>query len=185
MRWKVEALQGERAACRVERIALDLADARERKALLARLGSDDSRVLVVTEGLLAYLDEITVASLAEELGASFPTALWLLENVTPAVLARMKRTWDKTLRPANAEMKFAPHNGLGFFRSHGWTPSVERSLLDEAERLGREMRTVAAIRYLSRWIPPLKAAYARRQASLRDAVVYALLEHGDQRFASS
>jgi hypothetical protein len=30
---------------------------------------------------------------------------------------------------------------------------------------------------LSRFIPPLKAAYARRQENLRDAVVYALLEH--------
>jgi hypothetical protein len=91
----------------------------------------------------------------------------------------MKRNWDKTLRPAGAEMKFAPTDGLGFFRAHGWTPSVEKSLLDEAERLGREMRVVAALRSLSRFIPPLRAVYARRQERFRDAVVYALMEHAE------
>jgi methyltransferase (TIGR00027 family) len=177
--WKEQVLEAEHPACSVERIPLDLADARERKALLTRLRSDGSRVLVVTEGLLVYLDEATVASLADDLGASFPLALWLLENVTPPVLARMKRNWDKTLRPAGAEMKFAPTDGLGFFRAHGWTPSVEKSLLDEAERLGREMRVVAALRSLSRFIPPLRAVYARRQERFRDAVVYALMEHAE------
>jgi methyltransferase (TIGR00027 family) len=179
--WKDQVLEAEHPACPVERIALDLADARERKALLTRLGEDGSRVLVVTEGLLVYLDEATVASLADNLGESFPTALWLLENVTPPVLARMKRNWDKTLRPANAEMRFAPRDGLGFFQAHGWTPSVKKSLLDEAERLGREMRMVAALRSLSRFVPPLKAAYARRQEKFRDAVVYALMERAESR----
>jgi hypothetical protein len=108
-------------------------------------------------------------------------ALWLLENVTPPVLARMKRTWDKTLRSAGAEMKFAPQSGLGFFEEHGWTPTITKSLLDEAERLGREMRVVSAIRWLSRKFPVLGATYARRQAKFRDAVVYAVLEHTGRR----
>jgi methyltransferase (TIGR00027 family) len=184
IRWKDHALRAEEPTCRVERIPLDLADARERGALLARLGTAESRVLVVTEGLLVYLDEGTVASLAEELGASLANGLWLLENVTPPILARMKRTWDKTLRPADAEMKFAPGNGLGFFHALGWAPVNERSLVDEAERLGREMRVVAAIRSLSRFIPGLEAAYARRQRKFRDAVVYAVMEHAEDGGAS-
>jgi hypothetical protein len=85
------------------------------------------------------------------------------------------------LRPADAEMKFAPRDGLGFFQAHGLTPLVKKSLLDEAERLGREMRVVAALRSLSRFIPPLKAAYARRQEKFRAAVVYALMEHAESR----
>ncbi len=179
--WKDHALKTEQPRCRVERIPLDLADTRERKALLVRVGAAGSQVLVVTEGLLAYLDEAIVASLAEDLGASFTNALWLLENVTPAVLARMKRNWDKTLRAADAEMKFAPRNGLGFFQERGWAPVVEKSLLEEAERLGREMRLVAVLRSLSRVIPGLKAAYARRQQKFRKAVVYAVLEHAGHR----
>ena len=176
LRWKEQVLASERPACHVERVPLDLANAQERGALLGRLGVDGSPTLVVTEGLLVYLDEATVASLADDLRASFPTALWLLENVTPAVLARMKRNWDKTLRPADAAMKFAPRDGLGFFSARGWTKVAEKSLLDEAERLGREMRIVATIRALSRWLPILGTAYARRQAKFRDAVTYALLQ---------
>ena len=176
-RWKDQELAAERPHCRVERIPLDLAEATAREALLSGLRTHGSRVLVVTEGLLAYLDEATVASLARELRESLPRCLWLLENMSPAVLARLKRNWDRSLRPANAEMKFAPQSGLGFFSQHGWRPSIERSLLDEAQRLGREMPVVRVVRTLSRFIPPLKAAYARRQENLRDAVVYALLEH--------
>ncbi len=179
--WKSEALAGEQAVCSVERIPLDLADAVGRRDLFARLSTDRERVLVVTEGLLVYLDEAMVASLADELARSFPAALWLLENATPPVLARMKRHWDHALRRADAEMKFAPSAGLGFFRPHGWVPSVTKSLLDEAERLGREMRIVSAVRKLSRFIPPLRAAYARRQEKFRDAVVYALMEHHGDR----
>jgi hypothetical protein len=39
--------------------------------------------------------------------------------VAPVILARMRRWWGKKLRPANAEMKFAPGEGLSFFRPHG------------------------------------------------------------------
>jgi methyltransferase (TIGR00027 family) len=176
IQWKEQVLASERPACHVERVPLDLADPRQRAVLLSRLGVDGSPTLVVTEGLLVYLDEATVASLADDLRASFPSALWLVENVTPAVLARMKRNWDKTLRSADAAMKFAPRDGLGFFLARGWMPVTEKSLVDEAERLGREMRIVAMIRRLSRWLPMLGAAYARRQAKFRDAVTYALLQ---------
>lgn len=173
---KDDLLRSNPSACPVRRVPLDLADERERRALFTRLAVDPARVLVVTEGLLAYLDEATVTSLAHDLARHFPTAVWLLENISPPVLARLKRNWDRALRPAAAEMRFAPPDGLGFFRQLGWQPTLTKSLLDEAERLGREMPVVAAIRSLSRLVPGLRAIYARRQEKLRDAVVYALLE---------
>src|SRR5262249_38760864 len=137
IQWKDGVLRGERAACAVERIALDLAAPSARKDLFARVGAETERVLVVTEGGLAYLEEADVAEIADDLHRAFPTALWLLENVAPHILLRQRRMWDKTLRAANAEMKFAPTEGLSFFRAHGFTPKVTRSLMDEAARLGR------------------------------------------------
>ena len=59
----------------------------------------------------------------------------VVENIAPPVLARMQRNWDKALRPGNAEMRFAPQDGLGFFETRGWCASVSKSLLDEAELL--------------------------------------------------
>lgn len=175
IRWKNDALANEVPRCAVERVPLDLANAAERRALFARLGATKSKVLVVSEGFLAYLDETTVGELAGELRESFPGALWALENVSPPVLDRMKRTWGAALGQANAQMKFAPPDGLAFFQRRGWVPRVQKSLLDEAERLGREMPVVRAIRFFSRFIPPLGTAYAKRQAKFRDAVAYALM----------
>jgi O-methyltransferase involved in polyketide biosynthesis len=155
---------------------VDLASEVDRVNLLRRVGATSRRVLVVSEGLLAYLDDATVGALAVELRRELPNARWLLENVAPDVLARLKRTWNDDLRRGNATMKFAPPNGLGFFEARGWRARTTRSLLDEAERLGREMPIVKLVRAAGRWVPAVARAYARRQASLRDKVVYALLE---------
>lgn len=175
--FKQQALRDEPATCKVRRFALDLTNDAARRALFEQLSGEASQVLVVTEGFLAYLDEPSVAALACDIARYFRGATWLLENVSPAVLARLKRRWDDALRKANAEMRFAPQNGLDFFVEHGFRPLLTRSLLDEAERLGREMPMVVAIRQLSRLLPPLRRAYARRQANLRSAVTYALLQH--------
>jgi methyltransferase (TIGR00027 family) len=173
---KENLLAGEQAACAVERVGLDLARKVERRELIGRIGAAAKRVLVVSEGLLAYLDEATVGALAEELRHSLPEPRWLIDNVAPDVLARLKRNWDGRLTPGNATMKFAPANGLSFFEERGWHTRTTRSLLDEAERLGREMPIVKVIRIVGRWVPPISRAYARRQAELRDKVVYALLD---------
>jgi methyltransferase (TIGR00027 family) len=175
--WKNEALEQERPACSVERVPLDLADHGARKEVLTRLSAGDARVLVVTEGVLVYLDETEVRSLADDLRRAFPTGMWLLECMAPTILARQRRRWGKKLQAANAEHKFAPAEGLEFFRPHGWAPRVTKSLLDEAERLGREMRVVSLIRFVESLVPPLKGAYARRQAKFRNAMVYALMEN--------
>jgi methyltransferase (TIGR00027 family) len=166
--WKNEALVGERPACALERIPLDLTIRGARQDLLARLSAEVPRVLVVTEGFLAYLDSSEVASLADDLVGFFPKGLWLLENVAPFILARMQRMWGKTLHAANAEMKFAPADGLAFFRAHGWQPRVIKSLVEEADHLRR--------RPVSWLVRRLESLFPRRQEIIRKAVVYALME---------
>jgi methyltransferase (TIGR00027 family) len=174
--WKDRALADERAACPVERIAIDLADRDKRQEVLARLAGEAPRALIVTEGLLVYLDEPTVAALATDLHRFFPEGLWLLENAAPATLARQRRRWGKALRAADAEHKFAPREGLAFFRPRGWVPRSTRSLLDEAQRLRRELPIVALLRRVSPWLPFIERAYARRHDRLRDAMLYAIME---------
>ncbi len=173
---KSKALEGVRPVCRVERVALDLGERGKRQDVLARAAAEAPRVLVVTEGVLVYLDDADVASLADDLGRFFPTGLWLLENVSPDTLVRQRRMWRKALRSAHADHKFAPADGLDFYRPHGWVPRQTKSLLDEAQRLGREMRLVKWIRRIESAIPSLKGVYARRQAKFRNALVCALLE---------
>ncbi|MGC4094417.1 MAG: SAM-dependent methyltransferase [Polyangiaceae bacterium] len=168
-------LPRERASCQLERVALDLRDVSARQALFSRINRESSRVLVVTEGFLLYLDEAEVGALADDLHSGFPSALWLLELVSPDVLAQLQEHWGKPLA-AHTPLQFAPAQGLAFFDQHGFVPLVERSLFDEAERFGREMRAITLVRWLSLVVPSIKRGLSARRAQFRDAVVFALIQ---------
>ncbi len=62
--YKEQVLAGERPACQLERVKMDLGDVETRRALFARVGGAARQVLVITEGLLTYLTAEQVASLA-------------------------------------------------------------------------------------------------------------------------
>jgi methyltransferase (TIGR00027 family) len=143
---KAEALSSERPLCALERTAVDITQGEELGRLLSRLDAEGAPVLVVTEGLLAYLEETQVAALGKSLFASRAVQGWILEATLPEVLTQARRAWGHALRPAGAEMKFAPPEGLNFFGAFGWRPRVTRSLLEEAHRLGREMPMAWAAR---------------------------------------
>jgi methyltransferase (TIGR00027 family) len=146
---KTPLLASETPACRVERIPVDLADERARRELLDRLASSHSRVVVMTEGLLVYLNESVVRSLASELRARSSVRRWILEAVAPDVLRRNMDAWGHVLRPANAEWKFANEDGLDYYRALGWSPVVARPFFEEARRLGRSVKFDWILRALS------------------------------------
>jgi methyltransferase (TIGR00027 family) len=165
---KAALLANERPACALERVALDLTRPDELSALLARFATEQQRVLVVTEGVLAYLAEADVRSLARVLFASPAVRLWIVEAAMPEVLAQARRAWGKTLEPAGAAMKFAPASGLDFFSELGWHARTTRSLLEEARRHGREMRFAALARTVTTWL--------RGRDAWRNIALYGVLE---------
>jgi methyltransferase (TIGR00027 family) len=165
---KIEALKDEQPCCVVERIGLDLTsdgDAGAMSALLSRLATE--RVVVVTEGLLAYLDEQQVASLARSLFACDGVQSWILEATSREVLTQARRAWGRTLVPAGAEMKFAS-GGFEFFAPFGWHPRTTRSLLEEAHRLKREMPQVSLKRAVT--------ILLRGRETWRRMAMYAVME---------
>lgn len=166
---KERALQGERARCRVERIALDLADVEARRRAFARIGAEYGNVLVVAEGLIDYLDAGQVAGLAADLRTVPAFTGWLLAVAHPFTLQKQPRAWKRALREARAEMKFAPEAGLSFFESQGWYPREVRSMTEEARRLHRGGFSLGLFRVLSDLRPETRERFRR-------LVVYALLE---------
>src|SRR3954468_388281 len=54
--YKLGIIGGEKTKCRYEAIRVDLTDAAKRKAVLNQLGSSSQRALVISEGLLVYLN---------------------------------------------------------------------------------------------------------------------------------
>ena len=62
--YKEQILVGEEPACRLERVPLDLANVEARRALFARLGAEARQAMVLSEGLIIYLEAEEVASLS-------------------------------------------------------------------------------------------------------------------------
>jgi methyltransferase (TIGR00027 family) len=150
---KTELLANERPKCRYDAVTLDLRDLSARRALFARLGAEAKRAIVVSEGLLIYLTEAQVASLADDLSAVPAFRWWLIDLASPQLLQWMSRSWGRTAQQANAPFQFAPEAGTDFFLPHGWRELTYRSSMEEARRLKREMRGAWFWRFLTMFYP--------------------------------
>jgi methyltransferase (TIGR00027 family) len=162
LNYKTEMLRDEKPVCRYEAVTLDLRDAEARQALFARLGAGSKRAIVVTEGLLIYLDPEQVAALATDLHAQPSFQEWLIDLASPQLLKRMSRTWGKSLAEGGAPFKFAPAEGTDFFRPYGWREAVFRSTWEEAQRLNRTMKGAWLWNLLGRLMPKEKKDKFRR-----------------------
>lgn len=140
LQYKSEVLRDERPVCRYEAIATDLTDAEARSALFSRLGAEARNALIVTEGLLVYLEAEQVAALARDLHAQKSFRWWLFDLASPRLLQWIQKDWGKSLSSGNAPMKFAPAEGTGFFRRFGWLEAEFHPTGEEARRLRREMK---------------------------------------------
>ncbi|MGB6484471.1 MAG: class I SAM-dependent methyltransferase [Candidatus Acidiferrales bacterium] len=112
--YKKEVLAGETPRCQLERVTMDLADVSVRGQFLARINAGARRIFVITEGLLAYLEQEQVAALAQDLHQADHCQYKKM----------MEKHWGKELSAAGAPIKFAPEEAEGFFRPYGWE-SVE------------------------------------------------------------
>jgi methyltransferase (TIGR00027 family) len=132
---KERLLSGETPACRLRRDKIDLSNAAARAAFFGRVLQGSSKTLVITEGLLGYLDDEVVRSLSQDLLSQNATRWWLLDVSSPVILQMMRRGMGAHL--VNAPFKFAPPNGLAFFESLGWKSRDVRSVFREAVRYRR------------------------------------------------
>jgi methyltransferase (TIGR00027 family) len=143
---KNQALAGETARCRLDRIRVDLTDAAARRDCLAAATKDAAKALVITEGLLLYLTESDVRALAAELKRPEIT-WWIADIIGPAIV---KLSGKAALRGKlnNAPVTFGPSDGIGFFEQAGWmVESFSSQLAAAAEwnRLPPFMRLLARL----------------------------------------
>jgi len=146
--YKTEVLRDETPGCRLERIALDLAAVDARRALFAVLSARAKSVLIVSEGLLIYLTEEENEVLAKDLVAHENFRSWIIDLVSPGLLKMVQKQVGQRLRDANAPLKFAPADGLRFFRRLGWEPAEALSMLRTAaqhKRVGWLFRLLARL----------------------------------------
>jgi methyltransferase (TIGR00027 family) len=140
LNYKTEMLRNEKPVCRYEAVTVDLTDVPKRRALFAQRGAGAARALLLSEGLLIYLQPEQVAALAADLHAQPSFQEWLIDLASPQLLKRMSKTWGKELKDAGAPFLFAPAEGTEFFKPYGWREEQFRSTWDEAQRLKRTIK---------------------------------------------
>jgi methyltransferase (TIGR00027 family) len=130
---KAELLADQTPRCRLTRTAVDLADPRARDDFLNDALTGATKALVLTEGLLTYLDEADVAALSEAFTRP-EVAWWMLDFPFPGVKNVMNKNMPLS---ANVLFKFAPDNGLAFFEGLGWRVVEAESQFAAAHRFHR------------------------------------------------
>ena len=135
--YKEEILAGEKPACALERVRLDLADVNARRALFAGLNQRAKKILVLVEGLLIYLSAAEVAALAKDLASGASFQRWLMDLCSPGLLKMMQKTTGMRLSEIGAPFKFAPAEGPEFFSPHGWEPMEVKGILKAAAQFKR------------------------------------------------
>jgi len=144
---KEHLLATETAVCTLIREAVDLSDSAARAAFLKRAAAGAGNALVITEGLVVYLDDVTVNALARDLAAAAGLRWWVLDLLSPGIRAMISDGMGGR-HPARALVKFAPENGVAFFEGQGWRARDVKPLMRAAARFRRAplwMRALAAI----------------------------------------
>jgi methyltransferase (TIGR00027 family) len=135
--YKEKILANEKPRCVLERVRMDLSDGQARRTFFSALDRHANKILVLTEGLLIYLDAEEVVSLAKDLAAGAHFQRWITDLTSPGLLRMMQRSAGEQLSQAGAPFKFGPAEGPAFFTPHGWEPAEVKGLLKTATRFKR------------------------------------------------
>ncbi len=134
---KTALLDGERPACELSHVALDLSDRAARRPVLEGLCGQARAALVITEGLLIYLAPADVATLSADIAALPSVGQWMIDLQSPNLLRLAQRAVGRRFEDGAAPLAFAPADGAAFFQAQGWYAIEDRSITEAAAALGR------------------------------------------------
>jgi methyltransferase (TIGR00027 family) len=152
--YKQEILSADQPRCHLERVALDLSQVADRRALFASLNGRAKKIAVMSEGLLIYFATEDVAGLARDLASPSKFQNWIVDLASPGQLKLMQRSTGKQLSEANAAFKFGPPEGADFFKPFGWEPKDVRGMLKTAAEFKRAPEELLALLPEPKRIPP-------------------------------
>jgi methyltransferase (TIGR00027 family) len=133
--YKSEKLLGQRPVCRLEQISADFSDIPLRRSIFQRIGSETSRALILTEGVIAYMTAQEAAQFSRDI-FEIPSFQYWIQDYYQGVTRRwaprrMRRRLKET------PFKFEEADPLGLFQQQGWTILENRYASQEARRLNR------------------------------------------------
>ncbi|MBW4604093.1 MAG: SAM-dependent methyltransferase [Calothrix sp. FI2-JRJ7] len=153
--------------CTLERIKLDITDAFLRKHLFAEITKNSKQALVITEGLLSYLPELQVASIAADIYEQSNLNWWLFELESADTLQNYnkiyaRKIFDQYFASGNKTLLFAPQEGTSFFQKYGWRVAESLSVWKELRRLKRQVK----LAWLVEGLMKLNQADTQQQSSI-------------------
>jgi O-methyltransferase involved in polyketide biosynthesis len=155
--YKQKVLSQEKPHCQMRWAKIDLANAEERRQLLAQMNADAKKILVLTEGVIPYLHEADVAALAADLKLCGNIRLWIADYSSIEAVERRRKSplWQKM---GNAPLLFNPPDWLDFFAARGWRCKDIQYFADETRRHRRPVplpwTMKLIIRVLALFAPP-------------------------------
>lgn len=151
--FKEEVLIKEKPKCHLERVRLDLALRSARQDLFSRVATQGSRVLVLTEGVVPYLSNDQVKTLADDLRSQGSFRYWIVDYFSPRLMRWLNLEPREVQAFKNAPLQFLPHEWDQFFAEQGWIPQELRYLPIESMQYGRELPIHSIARWVTPWIP--------------------------------
>jgi methyltransferase (TIGR00027 family) len=150
---KRKVLVQEQPHCQLEVITQHLGEQAQRRTLFAQLNRRAERIVAISEGLLLYLDEEKVTSLAADLHAQPHFEYWLVEVVSPRVVAMINRKWHRHFEAAHARISFAPKDWRAFYRERGWEATEFKDMAQAAREVHREPGTMKIMGFIGQMFP--------------------------------
>jgi methyltransferase (TIGR00027 family) len=167
--YKTEKLRGETPRCQLLRVGLDLSNSTARREFISTMVPNAKRILVLTEGVIPYLEEDQVADLAQDLRDRPEVALWIVEFFSEFSYRYMRRV-GQSRQMANSPFRFFPTNWMEFFRERGW----ERKELHFHGEIARRFHRPAP----APWLAKVAMLFMRKErvAQLQRLSGYLLLQ---------
>jgi methyltransferase (TIGR00027 family) len=127
--YKESRMSSETPRCRRERLAADVTDAAQRRAIYAAAG--DAPALMITEGLLMYLPAASVEAIAGESSRESGIAHWMADITTSAFAKAINMDTNRSIANLQAPDFLHGERILEVVRSHGWVESARRSYITD------------------------------------------------------
>jgi methyltransferase (TIGR00027 family) len=143
--YKEALMARETPRCHRERLAADLNDSRQRRAIYAATGPTPA--LMITEGVLMYLPAATVKSLAAEAWRESGIVHWISDLTTSSFTKAIGGDRNQVGRQVQAADCLEGEQILETVYRHGWVTAARRSYITDLafarERIGRMMASRA------------------------------------------
>lgn len=162
---KNEVLKSEKPLVDLRRVPVDLTDSSKRSRFFETLHESDQPTVVLTEGVLLYLDNENVVSLAGALRQIQSVRYWIHDYREGGYASGIPKFWIKW-RMRNAEMKFIVENWFGFFENLGWRVKEKTTLKEESDRHHRPVGRPDWFGLMSFFIPPQRMEEYSRQLGI-------------------